>query len=47
MANFGNKISALAGKAGTDGALRRIISGKKRDFLVIFWGCLLSAIRRS
>jgi hypothetical protein len=26
------KISALAGKAGTDGALRRIISGKKNSF---------------
>jgi hypothetical protein len=34
MANFGNKISALAGKAGTDGALRRIISGKKNSFNV-------------
>ena len=34
MAYFGNKISALASKAGADGALRRIISGKKNAFHV-------------
>jgi len=38
MANFGNKISALASKAGADGAQRRIKAGKKNflHFFIIF-----------
>ena len=39
MANFGNKIPALASKAGADGALRRIISGKKNSFHVSMTEC--------